>query len=125
MTYNETGIIVCLFMDNKRSRQDERAILLQGVDPAASQPVAAGSLPLAQEKPVAILNGSSTQKHQNTVGQVHLIHQGDSLLNIPVVPWFVYYLSVQAQYAQLLHIAPAKSHISRSRHAKDHSVVHQ
>ncbi|KAK2157070.1 hypothetical protein LSH36_199g00033, partial [Paralvinella palmiformis] len=48
---------------NKRARDPERAILLQGVNMPSSQSVAAGPLPLPQEKPVEISDGSSAERH--------------------------------------------------------------
>ncbi|KAK2143070.1 hypothetical protein LSH36_881g03003 [Paralvinella palmiformis] len=107
---------------NKRARNRERAILLQGVDLPASQPVAAGPLPLPQEKLVDISDDSSAERHhyvhaENTAGQVYLRCQGGSLRNRPVVPLVVYHLPTQAQCAQPLYMLPTTPQIYTPQHA--------
>ena len=127
---------MCIYMHNKRSRDQERAILLQGVNLPSSQPLAVGPLPFPQEKPVEISDGSSAERHhyvhaENTAGQVHLRRQWESLRNRPVVPLVVYHLPTQAVCTATVHVTHHTTdiHPTTCRHSifdtKDHSVAHQ
>jgi len=65
---------------------------------------------------VEVSDGSSAERHhyvhaENTAGQVHLRHQGESLRNRPVVPLVVYHLPTQAQCEQSLYMLPTTPQI--------------